>query len=302
MADDRYKRLLERLREMKEVAVGFSGGTDSTLLLAASKEALGDRVLALTVVTPYMERQEVADALALGTQLGVRHELVEMDMPPNLVTNPLERCYVCKLALYGKLLLAAREGGFERVIDGSNLDDLGDHRSGQRALRELKIDSPLLACKLSKADVRRISESLGLPTWAKPTNACLLTRLPVGRRVTMEDLHQVEEAERFLRVRGYVWIRVRMHGDLARIEVAPQQRMRLLEEADVVVEALQGLGFRHVTLDLLGYGVGSMNSIRCLGDSDESDTSSEPAVTLTEGATVERLSHLVPRIRKAGPT
>jgi len=259
MEDDIYQRLLDQLREMKAVAVGFSGGADSTFLLMAAREALGERVLALTAVTPYMERQEVADALALGARLGVRHELVELDMPEGVEDNPPERCYICKRALFGKLLEVARNAGFGRVIEGSNLDDLGDFRPGMRALRELEIDSPLLACRISKAEVHRLSHSLDLSTWDKPTNACLLTRLPIGRRVTMEDLNRLEEAERFLRTCGFVYVRVRMHADLARIEVAPEQRRRLLEEAGVIAKTLQGLGFRHVTMDLLGYRLGSMD-------------------------------------------
>ncbi len=260
MEDDSYERLLDRLRGMESAAVGFSGGADSTFLLMAAKKALGERVLALTAVTPYMERQEVTDALALGTQLEVRHELVEFDMPEGVEANPPERCYICKRALFGKLLQVAQNAGFERVLEGSNLDDLGDFRPGMRALRELEIDSPLLACKISKADVHRLSQSLGLSTWNKPTNACLLTRLPIGRRVTMEDLNRLEEAERFLRARSFVCVRVRMHADLARIEVAPEQCPRLLEEAEVIAKTLQGLGFRHVTMDLLGYRLGSMDA------------------------------------------
>jgi len=261
MEDDSYNRLLDRLRGMKAVAVGFSGGADSTFLLMAAKEALGERVLALTAVTPYTERQEVADALALGAQLGVRHELVELDMPEGVEANPPDRCYICKRALFGKLLEVAQNTGFGWVLEGSNLDDLGDFRPGMRALRELEIDSPLLECKISKGDVHRLSEFLGLSTWNKPTNACLLTRLPIGQRVTMEDLNRLEAAERFLRTRGFVCVRVRMHADLARIEVTPEQRRRLLEEAEVIAETLQGLDFRHVTLDLLGYRLGSMNPL-----------------------------------------
>jgi uncharacterized protein len=278
MENEIYQRLLARLRDLKVAAVGFSGGADSTLLLAAAKEALGDRVLALTAVTPYMERQEVADTLALTSQMGVRHELVELDMPEGIEANPPERCYICKRALYTKLLDVAREAGFAPVLDGSNLDDLSDYRPGLRALRELAVESPLLGCKISKAEVRRLSESLRLPTWNKPTNACLLTRLPIGTRVSMEVLQRVEEAERFLKAQEYSWVRVRMHGDLARIEVAPEQRLRLLEEADAVADALSGLGFRHVTLDLLGYRLGSMNPTGSGGDPIEVSDASEDAV------------------------
>ncbi len=259
METELYDRLLDRLGGMKAVAVAFSGGSDSTLLLAAARQALGERVLALTAVTPYMGRQEIADAFALTSSFGVRHELAELDMPEGIETNPRERCYLCKRALYERLIAAGEQAGFARVLDGSNHDDLSDFRPGLRALRELKIESPLLELKFTKGDVRRISRRLGLPTWNKPTNACLLTRLPIGTKISMDDLQLVEEAERVLRGRGYDWVRVRMHGRLARIEVAPEQRLRLLEEADEVSSTLQELGFRHVAMDLLGYRLGSMN-------------------------------------------
>ena len=157
-------------------------------------------------------------------------------------------------------------------------------------MRELEVQSPLLACKLSKADVRRLSEALGLSTWNKPTNACLLTRLPIGMRVSMEVLQRVEEAERFLKARGYTWVRVRTHGELARIEVAPEQRLQLLEEAETVAHTLEGLGFRHVTLDLLGYRLGSMNPTGAGGEQvldrmpdQGGDAQSEPSAGRSEG-------------------
>lgn len=259
MDNDDYSRLTDCLRAMKVAAVAFSGGTDSTLLLAAARDALGDRVMAFTVVTPYMERQEVADALALARELDVRHELVEMDIPEAMESNPPDRCYFCKRALFGKLLGRAGDAGFPRVLDGTNLDDLNDYRPGLRALRELGIASPLLECRMTKADVRRLSAERGLSTSDKPTNACLLTRLPIGTRISMEDLQRVEEAERLLKSRGYRWVRVRMHGRLARIEVDRSQRGQLIDDAGSIVESLEALGFRYVTLDLCGYRLGSMN-------------------------------------------
>jgi uncharacterized protein len=260
MEDGVYRRLLDRLRRFESVGVGFSGGADSSLLLAAAKEALGDRVLALTAVTPYMVRQEIADALALAAEFGVRHQLVELPMPDGMGDNPPDRCYLCKHALYTRLIAVAEEHGFTTMLDGSNLDDLRDYRPGLRALGELGVISPFLECGIDKADVRRLARALGLPTWRKPTNTCLLTRMPFGRRVTMEALQRIEEAERLLLDRGYDWVRVRCHGDLARIEVARELRSRLLDEADLVIEGLEALGFRYVTLDLRGYQLGSMNA------------------------------------------
>jgi uncharacterized protein len=260
MEDGAYRRLLGRLHQLDTLSVAFSGGVDSTFLLAAAREALEGRVLALTAVMPYMVRQEIADAVALAQGLGVQHELVELPMPGGIDTNPRERCYLCKRALYERLMQVATGAGFEPLVDGSNLDDLKDYRPGMRALRELGIRSPLLDCKINKAEVRRLSRALNLPTWSKPTNSCLLTRLPVGKSFSMAALQRIEEAERFVAARGYDWVRVRMHGDLARIEVEPAQWGRLLEDAQAISQGLEALGFRYVTLDLCGYRLGSMNA------------------------------------------
>lgn len=259
MENEKYRRLSQRLLKMGSSAVAFSGGADSTLLLAVAHDVLGERALALTAVTPFTERQEISNAVAIATSLAVRHELVELDMPGGMDSNPPDRCYICKHALYQRLIAVASEAGFPRVLDGTNLDDLNDYRPGILALRELGIESPFVELKITKADIRTLSRERGLSTWNRPTNACLLTRLPIDTRVTMEDLQRVEEAERILRGRGYDWVRVRLHGTLARIEVAPEQRSRLLEEADSVASALQELGFRYVAMDLLGYCLGSMN-------------------------------------------
>ncbi len=259
MEDPSYQRLVERLTAIGPAAVAYSGGADSGLLLAAAREACGGRVVALTAVAPYMVRQEISDAVAFAAGLGVRHELIELSMPESMEANPPDRCYLCKRSLYGRLTEAALALGFFAVLDGTNVDDLKDYRPGLRALRELGIEMPLLECAIAKADVRRIALALGLPNWRKPTNACLLTRLPFGQRVTMPTLQRVEEAERLLLERGFDWVRVRVHGRLARIEVARDQRARLLEQSDGLVAALKSLGFQHIALDLEGYRLGSMN-------------------------------------------
>lgn len=258
--DPRYNALLQRFDGLEAAAVAFSGGADSTLLLAALRNRLGsDRTLALTAVTPYMLRQEIGDALGITADLGVRHELVELPMPSGIETNPPDRCYRCKRAMYERLGEAAVSLGYKPLFDGSDIDDAEDYRPGLRALRELGIRSPFLEVGIDKAGVRAIAKELGLPTWQKPTNACLLTRIGFGTRVSMERLQQIEEAERFLIARGFGWVRVRCHADLARIEVAPDQRAQLVAEADGIIAALQEFGFRYVTMDLAGYQLGSMN-------------------------------------------
>lgn len=258
--DRRYEALRERLRAHQAIAVAFSGGADSTLLLVAARDTLGpERVMALTAVSPYMVRQEIGDAVGIAAELGVRHELVEMEMPAGMDLNPPDRCYRCKRAMYRLLLDKAAELGFQTLLDASNIDDADDFRPGLQATRELGIGSPFIACGIDKAMIREVSRELGLPTWGKPTNACLLTRLRFDQRVSMDRLQQIEEAERFLNDRGYVCVRVRCHGDLARIEVAPEQRERLIREADAIGECIQAFGFRYVALDLFGYQLGSMN-------------------------------------------
>ncbi len=259
--DEPYRRLLDTVSGLGTAAVAFSGGADSTLMLRVARDAIGaSRIIALTVVTPYMVREEIGEAIALCERLGVRQELVEMPMPAGVEDNPPDRCYRCKRAMFERLLVVATEQGRPVVLDGSNLDDTEDYRPGLRALRELGVRSPLIECGIGKEQVRAIARDLGLPTWEKPSNACLLTRLPYNRQVTMDRLQQIEEAERYLNGRGFQWVRVRLHDDaLVRVEVAPEQRRRLLDEADEVVAALRALGLRHVTMDLVGYRLGSMN-------------------------------------------
>jgi uncharacterized protein len=251
--------LVEQLAGLKRSAVAFSGGSDSTLLLALLRQALGpEQVIALTAVTPYMVRQEISDALALSNSMDVRHELIEMPMPEGMDHNPSDRCYRCKQAMYRHLLRSASALGFEQLLDGSNTDDADEGRPGLRALRELGVRSPFIELGIDKAAVRQIAREMELPTWHKPSNACLLTRIGFNVRVSMDQLQRIEEAERFLLELGYTWVRVRCHGDLARLEVAPVQRERLLADAAAVIEGIQRFGFRYVTMDLTGYQSGSM--------------------------------------------
>jgi uncharacterized protein len=262
LAETGFQRLLELLRGLNSVAVACSGGLDSSLLLAAARLALGDRVLALTVVTPYMVTHEIAEAKALTAQLGVRHRVLELPMPNEIADNPPDRCYLCKRVLFAELKSVATEEGFAWLADGSNRGDLADYRPGMRALRELEVRSPLLEADLGKAEIRRYARALNLPVWDKPVSACLLTRLPHGTDVRFELLRRVEAAESALRALGFGTVRVRCHDDLARIEGDRAERARLLDESVVseVVAVLTRCGFRYVTLDLQGYRMGSFNA------------------------------------------
>ncbi|MCC6135723.1 MAG: ATP-dependent sacrificial sulfur transferase LarE [Candidatus Contendobacter sp.] len=257
-----YQGLQAILRGMESVAVACSGGLDSSLLLAAVQIALGERVIALTVVTPYMATHEIAGAKVLTSLLGVRHRVLELPIPTEIAHNPPDRCYRCKRALFEKLQVVAITEGCAWLADGSNRDDLQDYRPGMRALQELGIRSPLLEAGLGKAEIRRYARALNLPVWNQPAQACLLTRLPHGTEVSEEQLRQVEAAEQALRDLGFHAVRVRCHTDLARIELDRAEQARLLDAAlaDQVTAAVLGCGFRYVALDLHGYRMGSFNA------------------------------------------
>lgn len=259
--NEKYTNLLKDLEKLGTVMLAFSGGVDSTFLLKAAREALGSSVKAVTVCAPYIPRWEIEEAKAMAGELGVVHEIIDVPLIEEIRHNPPDRCYLCKKALFGILQEIAERDGYQSVIEGTNFDDTADFRPGLRALKELKVRSPLLENKLTKEEIRVLSKELGLKTWDKPPYACLLTRIPHGRELREEDFARIEHAEKFLMHRGFRAVRVRCHGNLARIEVAQKDMEKLfaLPVLEEISRELKNLGFRYVTLDLEGYCVGSFN-------------------------------------------
>lgn len=247
------------LAERGRVVVAYSGGVDSTFLLRAALDALPrEAVLAVTLDTPYLARAELAGAADLARGLGAPHRVLPLPFPEALRRNPEDRCYLCKAVLFARLRELAEAEGFVHLLDGTNADDIHEHRPGLRALAELGVASPLLAAGLGKAAIRALSRERGLPTWDKPSSPCLLTRLPHGARVDAADLARIEAGEAILARAGFPVSRLRVHGDLARLAV-PRERLAelaALAAGSDLPARLAALGFRHVTLDLAGYRAG----------------------------------------------
>ncbi len=263
--DKKYEKLRQILQDMGSVVIGFSGGVDSTFLTYAAHDVLGSRILAVTAVSPTLPDSEKEDAVYMAEHIGVQHLTVpttEFDNP-EFVQNPPNRCYICKKIRFSALVELAQQKGYQWVVDGGNVDDLGDYRPGMKAIQELSqfVRSPMIEAGLHKEDIRALSRRFGLKTWDKQSAACLASRIPYGTALLPQRLQAIDKAEQFIAPYIHGSLRVRYHGDVARIEVAVDEIPAVLAHREDIVAQLRQCGFTYVTLDLGGYEMGSLNEV-----------------------------------------
>ncbi|MGI6585831.1 MAG: ATP-dependent sacrificial sulfur transferase LarE [Lutisporaceae bacterium] len=263
---DNLDRLKDFIRQYNKAAVAFSGGVDSSFLLKVSSDVLGaENVIAITLKAAVNPEAEIEEAVELAELTGVKHIILPMDVMsiPGFRENPTDRCYICKKAIFERVISEARKYGISSIFDGTNAEDVKDFRPGMKALGELGIISPLRECGLGKSEIRKYSREYGIKTWDKPSMACLASRVPYHEPITEEKLKMIGKSEGLLQAMGFRQFRVRCHGGIARIEVAPEEMKKLLDIniMNDISDKLKSTGFQYVALDMQGYRTGSLNEI-----------------------------------------
>ena len=261
----KLNNLKENIRRMDSIAVAYSGGVDSTFLLKVVHDVLKEKVLAITAKSSIFPERELREAHSFAETLGTKHIVIELDelAIEGFADNPVNRCYLCKREVFSRIIEVAKQNKIKYIADGSNIDDLGDYRPGRRALEELGVVSPLQEAAMTKNDIRILSKQMDLPTGDKPSFACLASRFPYGEKITKEKLGVIDRLEQYLMDGGFRQVRVRHHGNIARIEVAMDERSKFFDTGlmDRIYEKFRENGFAYVTLDLKGYRTGSMNEV-----------------------------------------
>ncbi|MCU0460631.1 MAG: ATP-dependent sacrificial sulfur transferase LarE [Bacteroidales bacterium] len=260
MIEEKSIKLDSILRDLKSFVIAFSGGVDSSFLAYRAKKLARVNMIAITIRTLYMPDREIDEANKFADSHGIKHKIFDVDFPEIIRHNPKERCYLCKKTLFSKIAVFASENGYQYILDGTNADDTGEIRPGLKALKELSVRSPLAEAGLTKKDIRELLLKENLSIWDKPAMACLLTRIPYETKVSEGMLKMIGRAEDFLFEKGYPGTRVRLHGDVARIECMPGYLSKIINdpEREQIVANLKEIGFRYISLDLEGYRTGSM--------------------------------------------